>query len=330
MAFQLDFWGRYRRLTEAARNEFLAQEAARRTVIVSLVADVATTYFQLIELDRELEVSRQTLASRQESLRLVSARESRGVASGLDVSQAETLVFTASSRIPVLERQANILENALSILLARNPGAIQNRGTLLAQKVPSEIPAGLPGTLLQRRPDLQEAEASLRAANARIGVATASQYPQFSITGLFGFESVGLQSFISDRSRQYEVGPGFTVPLFNSGALRANVRSAKARAAAAALFYEWSFQNALRETSDALISVQKTREQRTEQEQLLRALREATRLSRLRYQGGVDSYLQVLDAERNLFDAELVLAQVQRDELLAVVRLYRALGGGWG
>ena len=329
MTFQLDFWGRYRRLTEAARAEYLAQEAARRTVVVSLVADVATTYFQLIELDRELEVSRQTLASRQESLRLVRTRESRGVASGLDVSQAETLVFTASSRIPVLERQANILENALSILLARNPGAIQNRGTLIGQRAPSEIPAGLPGALLQRRPDLQEAEASLRAANARIGVAVASQYPQFSLTGLLGFESVTLAQFISERSKQHQVGPSFTAPLFNRGALRANVDSARARADAAALVYERSFQNALRETSDALISVQKTRAQRTEQEQLLRAVREATRLSRLRYQGGVDSYLQVLDAERNLFDAELVLAQVQRDELLSVVRLYRALGGGW-
>jgi len=329
VAFQLDFWGRYRRLTEAARGELMAQEAARRTVIVSLIADVVSTYFQLIELDRELEVSRQTLASRQESLRLVRARESRGVASGLDVSQAENLVFTASSRIPVLERQANILENALSVLLARNPGEILNRGALQAQRIPSEIPGGLPGGLLQRRPDLQQAEATLRAANARIGAATAALFPQFSLTGSTGFESVTLERFISDRARQYQVGPGFTVPIFNSGALRANVRSAKARAEAAAIAYERSFQIALQETADALISVQKVREQRTEQEQLLRALRESNRLSRLLYDGGVASYLQVLDADRSLFDAELVLAQIQRDELLGVVRLYRALGGGW-
>jgi multidrug efflux system outer membrane protein len=329
MTFQLDFWGRYRRLTEAARNEFLAQEDARRTVIVSLVADVATTYFQLIELDRELEVSRQTLASRQESLRLVRARESRGVASNLDVSQAENLVFSASSRVPVLERQANILENALSILLARNPGAIADRGTLVAQQVPSELPAGMPGELLQRRPDLQQAESLLRAANARIGVATAALFPQFSLTGTAGFESLTLNRFISDRTAQYSVGPGFAVPIFNTGALRANVRGAKARAEAAATGYERSFQNALRETSDALVSLQKVREQRVEQEQLLRAVREANRLSRLLYEGGVASYLQVLDSDRNLFDAELVLAQIQRDELLAVVKLYRALGGGW-
>lgn len=329
MTFQLDFWGRYRRLTEAARSEFLGQEAARRTVLVSLIADVATTYFQLIELDRELQVSRRTLTSRQDSLRLVQARATRGVASGLDLSQSENLVFSASARIPVLERQANILENALSVLLGRNPGAIADRVALGSQTIPSEIPPGLPGALLQRRPDLQQAEVSLKAANARIGVATASLFPQFSLTGVAGFESVTLERFLSDRTRQYQVGPGFTVPLFNAGALRANVRVAKARAEAATLAYERSFQTALRETSDALTTVQKVREQRAEQEKLLRAVTEANRLSRMLYEGGVASYLQVLDADRNLFDAELALAQVQRDELLSVVRLYRALGGGW-
>jgi multidrug efflux system outer membrane protein len=251
------------------------------------------------------------------------------VASGLDVSQAENLVFTASSRIPVLERQVTILENALSILLGRNPGGIPSRGALVAQSIPSAIPAGLPGDLLQRRPDLQHAEATLRAANARIGVAKASLFPQFSLSAIGGFESMTLDRLLSGRARQYQVGPGFTTPLLNSGALRANVRSAKARAEAAALVYERSLQTALQETSDALASVQKTREQRVEQEELLRAVREANRLSRLLYAGGVASYLQVLDADRNLFDAELVLAQIQRDELLAVVRVYRALGGGW-
>ncbi len=329
MAFQLDFWGRYRRLTEAARAELLAQDWARRTVTVSLVADVASTYFQLLELDRELEISRRTLASRRESLRLVRARETRGVASGLDTSQAENLVFTASSRIPVIERQINVLENALSVLVGRNPGEIARRGSLTAQHNPSAIPPGLPGDLLRRRPDLFQAEAMLRAANARIGAARAALFPQFSLTGLAGFESVTLERFISDRTRQYQVGPGVSVPILNSGALRANVRSAEARTEAAALAYERSFQIALRETADSLISVTKTREQRTEQENLLRALREANRLSGMLYSGGVASYLQVLDAERNLFDGELALAQTQREELLSVVRLYRSLGGGW-
>jgi hydrophobe/amphiphile efflux-1 (HAE1) family protein/NodT family efflux transporter outer membrane factor (OMF) lipoprotein len=329
LAFQLDFWGRYRRLTEAARNELLAQEWSQRTVIVTLIADVATTYFQLIELDRELEVSRRTLGSRQDSLALVSARERRGVASGLDVSQAESLVRGAKARIPVLERQIQVLENALSLLLGRNPGPIPDRESLDNQTIPSAIPPGLPGELLQRRPDLQQAEATLRAANARIGVATASLFPQFSLTGAAGLESLALDSFVSNRARQYQVGGSFTAPLFNSGALRANVRSAKALAAAAAIAYERSFQTALRETADALVSVEKIRDQRAEQEQLVVALRESNRRSRLLYDGGVASYLQVLDADRNLFEGELTLAQVKREELLSVVRLYRALGGGW-
>ncbi|HYP08197.1 MAG TPA: efflux RND transporter permease subunit, partial [Bryobacteraceae bacterium] len=329
LAFQLDFWGRYRRLTEAARNELLAQEWAQRTVVVSLVADVATTYFELIELDRELEISRQTLVSRQDSLALVSARERRGVASGLDVSQAESLVRATSARIPALERRVQVLENTLSLLLGRDPGAIPLRERLESQAIPSTIPPGLPGQLLQRRPDLQQTEALLRAANARVGVATASLFPQFSITGIGGFESFAIDNFVSNRARQYQVGGGFTAPLFNSGALRANVRSSRAQAAEAEVAYERSFRTALRETADALVSIEKIRDQRVEQELLVEALRQSNRRSRLLYEGGVASYLQVLDADRNLFEGELALAEVKREELLAVVRLYRALGGGW-
>ncbi len=329
MAFQLDFWGRYRRMTEAARSELLAQDWARRALTVSLVAEVTSTYFLILELDRELEISRRTLASRRESLRLVQARETRGVASGLDTSQAENLVFTASSRIPVIERQINVFENALSVLVGRNPGEIGRRGSISAQSNPAAIPPGLPGDLLRRRPDLLQAEATLRAANARIGAAKAALFPQFSLTGLAGFESLTLERFISDRARLYQVGPGVSMPIFNSGALRANVRSAQARTEAAALAYERNFQIALREAADSLISVNKTREQRAQQENLLRALRETNRLSGMLYRGGVASYLQVLDAERNLFDGELALAQTLREELLSVVRLYRSLGGGW-
>jgi multidrug efflux system outer membrane protein len=222
-----------------------------------------------------------------------------------------------------------VLENALSLLLGRNPGPIPDRESLDSQTIPSTIPPGLPGELLQRRPDLQQAEAALRAANARIGVATASLFPQFSLTGAAGFESFALDSFVSNRARQYQVGGSFTAPLFNSGALRANVRSAKALAAAAGIEYERNFQTALRETVDALVSIEKIRDQRAEQEQLVAALRESNRRSRLLYNGGVASYLQVLDADRNLFEGELALAQVKREELLSVVRLYRALGGGW-
>ncbi|MBY0503368.1 MAG: multidrug efflux RND transporter permease subunit [Bryobacteraceae bacterium] len=329
MAFQLDFWGRYRRLTEAARAQFLAQEYNRRALTVSLISDVASNYFQLLELDRELDISRRTLDSRRQSLKLVLARRGQGVASGLDVAQAENLVYTASARVPVLERSIAILENALSVLLGRNPGEIPNRGQLIAQAIPPAIPAGLPSSLLERRPDLRAAEANLRAANARIGVARASLLPQFSLTGNLGLESFALTRFLDGEARNHQVGPGVTVPLFNSKALLANVKSARAQTEGALLQYELGFQTALRETADALVTVGKVREQRGEQEKLVKSLTEANRLSRLRYSGGVDSYLQVLDAERNLFESELVLAQVQRDELLAVVRLYRALGGGW-
>ncbi|MBY0504499.1 MAG: multidrug efflux RND transporter permease subunit [Bryobacteraceae bacterium] len=329
MTFQLDFWGRYRRLTESARNELLAQEWAQRTVQVSLVAEIASAYFQLVELDRELEISRQTLASRRASFRLVVQRRERGVASGLDVSQAENLVHSAGLRVPSLEKQVSLIENALSVLLARNPGEILNRGTLTGQIMPPSLPAGMPGALLERRPDLQQAEATLRAANARIGVAKAQLFPQFFLTGSAGFESATLGRFISDRALQYQLGPGLTMPIFNSGALRANVRGARARAELATIEFERTFQTALRETADSLIGIQKVREQRLEQEALLAALRETNRLSRMLYDGGVTSYLQVLDAERNLFEGELSVAQVQREELLAIVRLYRALGGGW-
>lgn len=329
MVFQLDFWGRYRRLTEAAQQQFLAQEWNRRAVQVSLVSDVATNYFQLVELDRELEVSREALASRRESLKLVEARKKQGVSSGLDVAQAENLVYSASARIPVLERGVNTLENALSILLGRDPGDIGDRKALSSQVTPPQVPGGLPSSLLERRPDLKAAEANLHAATARIGAARAALLPQFTLTGTFGFESMTMARFLDGDARLHTIGPGVSLPIFNSGALRANVKGSRAQAEAALLQYEQSFRNALRETSDALISIRKTREQRVEQEKLLASLTEANRLSRLRYQGGVDSYLQVLDSDRNLLDSQLALAQVQRDELLSVVRLYKALGGGW-
>ena len=329
MTFQLDFWGRYRKLTEAAREQFLAQEWNRRAIIVSLISDVSSTYFQIIELDRELEISRRTLVSRQESLKLVQSRKARGVASGLDVAQAENLVYTASARIPVLERSVNTLENALSVLLGRNPGDIPNRGQLTGQTIASDLPAGLPSALLERRPDLRAAEATLKSANARIGAAKASLLPQFTLTGNLGLESVTIAQFFDGNARTRNLGPNVTFPLFNTNALLANVKSARAQTEVALLQYESSWQNALRETADALITLRKTKEQRAEQEKLIVSLTEANRLSRLRYEGGVDSYLQVLDSERNLFEGQLALSQVQRDELLSVVRLYRALGGGW-
>lgn len=328
-AFQLDFWGRYRRLTEAARAELLAQEWARRTIQVTLVSDVSTLYFQIIELDREIDISRKTLALREQSLKLVQARKFRGVASGLDVAQAESLVAGARLRIPIIERALEQTENALSVLLARDPGIIADRKTLASQVAPPEIPPGLPSSLLARRPDLQQAEQTLVAANARIGVAKANLLPAFSLTGQWGHESFALTRFADRIAQTYSLGPALTLPVFNAGRLNAQVRAAQARYEAASVQYEQAFRNALRDTADSLVLVRTVRDQRTAQESLVNSLREANRLSNLRYSGGVDSYLQVLDSERALFEAELALAQVQRDELLAVVRVYRALGGGW-
>jgi hydrophobe/amphiphile efflux-1 (HAE1) family protein/NodT family efflux transporter outer membrane factor (OMF) lipoprotein len=329
VSIPLDFWGRLRQGTEAARGDLLAETWARNAVRLALVSDVAETYFQLIELDREFAISTQTLDLRKQSLKLVEARKSRGVASGLDVSQAEVLVASAAARLPLLDRQREQLENALSLLLGRNPQAVADRKALESQMMPPEIPPGLPSALLERRPDLLRAEQQLRAATARIGVAQANRYPNFTLTGSFGFESFALSEFLNDPARFRQWGPSVSIPLFNAGRLRANVDAARARAQQVALSYEQVYQQALRDTSNSLIAVRRIREQRVEQERLLASLRQANRISKLRYEGGVDSYLQVLDSDRNLFENELTLAQVRRDELLAIVSLYRALGGGW-
>ncbi len=325
----LDFWGRLARATEASRAELLSQEWAQAAIRQNLVAEVASTYFELIELDREYSIADQTLGLRRQSLRLVEARNTRGVASGLEVSQAEVLVASAATRLPQLERQREQLENALALLLGKNPQPILRRSTLESQRIPPTIPAGLPSELLQRRPDVQQAEQQLRAATAKVGVAQASRFPSFSLTGSFGFESIALGDFLTDPARLRQWGPAVTVPIFNAGRLKANVVAAEAQMRQASLSFELTFQAALRETSDSLIAYRRVREQRLQQESLIRSLEQANRLSKLRYEGGVDSYLQVLDSDRALFENQFTLAQLVRDELLAVVSLYRALGGGW-
>lgn len=329
VAIPLDFWGRLARSTEAARADLLSQEWARQTIRQSVVADVASIYFQLIEVDTEYEIAERTLKLRRDSLQLVEARKKLGVSSGLDVSQAEVLVASAATRIPQLARQREQLENALSLLLGGAPQSITARGRLNDQSMPSSPPAGLPSQLLERRPDLMEAEQQLHAATARIGVAVANRYPNFSLTGSFGFESFALSDFLTDPARLRQWGPSASIPVFNAGRLKANVAASRARASQAALRYEQLYQSALRETSDALISWRRVREQRMEQQRLIASLETSNSISKLRYSGGVDSYLQVLDSDRNLFENQFTLAQLVRDELLAVVNLYRALGGGW-
>jgi len=328
-AWELDFWGKFRRATEAARANLVASEWARREVVSTLVANVASSYFQLRALDLELEISKRTLDSRQESLRLTRILSDGGSTSLLDVRQAEQLVFTASAEIPALEQQIEQQENLLSILLGQNPGDIPRGQTLTEQRQPPEVPTGLPSSLLERRPDIRQAEAQLVAANAQIGVARAAYFPQISLSGAGGFQSSALSSLFSGPAGAWSFGASLTQPIFTGGRLRSEVRLAQARQQTAVLFYQQSIQGAFRSVSDALVAYHKTREFRTQQELLFRSAQDAARLSHMRYTGGVTGYLEVLTNETNAFSAELGLVQARFNELLALVQLYQALGGGW-
>jgi outer membrane protein, multidrug efflux system len=327
--WEIDVWGRLRRATEAARADLLATEDAQRFVVTTLVSDVATAYFQLRELDLELEISRQTLASRENSLRLVKLRQEGGVAAMIDVRQAEVLLYTAAETIPDLERRIEQTENVISLLLGRNPDAVPRGRPLVQQLAFPGVPAGLPSSLLERRPDIRQAESLLAAATSRIGVAKADYFPRFLLTGSGGAGGIAINGSWFGPSGLLAISPQVTLPIFNMGRIGAGVDSAQAQALEALVRYEQTVQQAFREVSDALVEHRKRVEFRIQQALLVDSLRDAARLAGIRYTGGVSSYLEVLDTERQLFDAELLLAQAQRDELLAIVRLYRALGGGW-
>ena len=327
--WNLDFWGKYRRQTEAARAQLLATEWGQRAVISSLVANVATVYFELRALDSELQISKRTLASRQQSLQLTQLLETHGSASGLDVSQSEQLVYTASETIPDLERQIQQQENTLSVLLGENPESIPRGRSLTEQPVPHDVPAGLPSELLERRPDVRQAEEIMVAANAQIGVAKASFFPSLSLTGLGGLESNALHHFISQPSETWYGAFSVSQPVFQGGALRSNLRLARAQWREALLSYRQSVQTALGQVSNALIASQKNREFREQQDLLTQAAQRSDQLSQVLYQHGGASYLQVLTNETNYFSAELNLVQAQLNERLALVQLYQALGGGW-
>ena len=329
LSYELDLWGRFRRGTEAARADLLATEAARRFVVTTLVSDVATAYFQLRSLDLELDISRRTLASRQDSLRLVKLRQTGGVAAMIDVRQAEILVATAAGNIPATERQIEQTENAISVLLGRRPEGVPRGRALDDITVPPTVPPGLPSALLERRPDIRQAEQQLAAATALIGVATSDFFPRVLLTGAVGAGGLNINGSWFGPQGVFSVLPQVTLPIFNTGRVAAGVDSAEARAQAALFQYEQTIIAAFRDVSDALVEHRKRRETREELEILAIAARDATRLANIRYKGGVSSYLEVQDSERQLFDAELGLARSRRDELLAVVRLYKALGGGW-
>ena len=329
LAWELDFWGKFRRATESARANLLANEWARQEVISTLVSDLASAYFQLRELDLELEISRQTLASRKDSLSLTRTLSDHGATSLLDVRQAEQLVFAAGEAIPDLERRIEQQENFISTLLGENPQAVPRGRTLTEQPHAPEVPAGLPSALLERRPDIRQAEQQLIAFNAQIGVARADFFPQISLTATGGFQSSALTSLFSGPAGLWTFGGNLVQPIFEGGRIRNRVRFAEGQQQESALIYQRTIQQAFREVSDALIGYRKSQEFRFQQEQLTRSAEDATRLSNMRYKGGATSYLEVLDSDTRQFAAQLTLAQAQLAELQSLVRIYRALGGGW-
>jgi multidrug efflux system outer membrane protein len=328
-AWNLDFWGKYRRATEGARANLLASDWARQQVVSTLVGSVASSYFQLRELDLALEISKNTLASRKESLELTTQLTEHGIDTMLDQRQTEELVYTAAAQIPDLERQIEQQENAISLLLGNNPGPVPRGLNLTEQPHAPEVPAGLPASLLERRPDIRQAEARLIAANAQIGVARAAYFPQISLTGSAGFESVALTSLFSGPAGLWSLAGSVTEPIFQGGRIKSGVRLAEAQQQEALLTYQQTIQGAFRDVSNALIAYRKNREFRIEQERLTASAQDAARLSEMRFRAGATDYLEVLTNETNHFTDELTLVQAQFNELQALVQLYQALGGGW-
>ncbi len=329
LSFEVDIWGRLRRSTEAARAQLLQADENRKAVITTLVSDVATSYFTLRELDLELEISRRTLATRQESLRLVQAQRVGGVATLLDLRQAEQLVASAAETIPSFQQQIEQTENQISVLLGKNPGGVIRGRSLTDQEMPPSVPTGLPSALLERRPDVRAAEQALIAANAQIGVAKAAYFPQIALSGLIGGQSSQLASLFSARNDAWLFGPQVTQPIFYAGRLGSNLKVSEAARQSSLTQYRKAIITAFSDVSNALIAYQRVRERRVQEELLVAAVADRKRLAYVRWRGGVDTMLNALQADNDLFSAELTLAQVRLNELLSVVQLYKALGGGW-
>jgi outer membrane protein, multidrug efflux system len=331
-AFQLDFFGKLRRATEASRAQLLATEDARQTVILTLVSDVASDYFALLQLDLQLQITRNTVAAQEASVKLTKLRVDHGVATKLDVLQAQQVLDTANAQVPDLERQIAQEENAISILLGNYPQAVPRGRPLVEQPLPPEVPPGMPSTLVERRPDIREAEQVLVAANAEIGVAKAQFFPQISLTGsgggAFG-RSSAFSGLMSSQLGIWSYGAQVSQPIFTGGALRGNLHVAESQHQQALIAYRQAIQRAFGDVSDALIGYQKFHEVRVRQEDTVADLQESVRLSNMRYKGGTTTYLEVLDGQRSLFSAELTLAQARGTEYQSLVQLYRALGGGW-
>jgi outer membrane protein, multidrug efflux system len=331
-AFQLDFFGKLRRATEASRAQLLATEDAKQTVILTLVSDVASDYFTLLQLDLQLQITRNTVEAQQASVNLTNLRVQHGVATKLEVLQAQEVLDTAYAQIPDLERQIAQQENAISILLGNYPQAVGRGRPLVEQPLPPEVPPGVPSSLIARRPDIREAEQILVAANAEIGVAKAQFFPQISLTGsgggAFG-RSSAFSGLMSSQVGFWSYGAQVSQPIFTGGALRGNLRLAESQHQQALISYQQAIQRAFGDVSDAVIGYQKFHEVRVRQEASVADLQESVRLSNMRYKGGTTTYLEVLDGQRSLFSAELTLAVARGAEYQSLVQLYRALGGGW-
>jgi outer membrane protein, multidrug efflux system len=326
--WEADLWGRIRRLNEAARAEYLASEEGQRAVTIALVAEVASAYFDLRELDAELDIARRTTAAFQDTFDLFNRRLEGGTASGLETSRAEALLANESAQIPLLERQIVATENQLNYLLGRVPGPIPRGAALADQPVPADVPAGLPSALLLRRPDVRASEQELIAANANIGVAEAAFYPTLSLTAAAGGQSPELSSLLS-AGRTWSIGAGLLGPIFNAGRLRNQRAAAVAQFQQAEARYEQDVTAALGEVSTSLVALQKLAAAEAERTRAVRANQEAVRLATLRYTSGLSAYFEVLDAMQQLLASENALAQTRRDRLIALVQFYRALGGGW-
>ena len=329
LSFEVDIWGRLRRATEAARANLLSAEETRKAVVTTLVSDVATSYLTLRELDYELAISQRTLQTRKESLELTAQRQTGGVATLLDLRQAQELVYSAAETIPSIQGEIEQRENQISLLLGENAGGVSRGRSLIEQNLPPEVPPGLPSALLARRPDIRAAEQALIAANAEIGVARAGYFPQISLSGFLGGSSTQLSSLFSGPARTWSVVPQVSQPIFTAGRIKSGVHLAEAERDHYLVQYEKTIQTAFTEVSGALIAHQRVRESRERQEDLVNALQDRLRLAYMRYRGGVDTQLNALDADRDLFSGQLTLAQLRRDEILSVVQLYKALGGGW-
>ena len=329
LSWEIDLFGRIRREKEAAFARYLATEQGRRAAVITLVGDVGSLYYQLRQLDAQLEIARRTVASNDETVAYYQKRLKGGVSNHLELDQAVANRSRTAVRIPEFQRNIAITEDALSVLLGRVPGPIERSKPLSEQEIPPSVPAGLPAALLERRPDVVAAEEQLVAANADVGAAKALFFPTLSLTGFFGGVSHDLSNLLRTSARVWNITPGLFQPLFQGGRIRRNYEAAQARFDQAVAQYRKSALDAYREVADSLVTLQTFGAQRTELENGVVALQSAAKLSRSRYDAGLANYLEILIADENLFDQEILLAQTRGEEMRSYIQLYRALGGGW-